>query len=103
MLATAQTPEPPRGLGCSSATTPAIPASSAIASNQAGSATALPCLQPPALQAFVQAWEARLDTPFSHPDAGLIRYRDSLMLQVQEYIACLLEPERAYRPLLLGR
>ncbi len=93
MLATAQTPEPPRGLGCSSATTPAIPASSAIASNQAGSATAL----------FVQAWEARLDTPFSHPDAGLIRYRDSLMLQVQEYIACLLEPERAYRPLLLGR
>lgn len=58
-------------------------------------------LQPSALEQFIQHWDAMLSSRVEHLYAGEIRYQQCLEVQVQEYIACLLEDQAFYRPMLL--
>ncbi len=58
-------------------------------------------LCPDALERFIQHWDAMLSTQFDHLHAGKISYHDCLEVQAQDYIACLLEDQDYYRPLLL--
>jgi CRISPR-associated protein Cas1 len=58
-------------------------------------------LQPSALEVFIQQWDAKLSATVHHLYAGEATYHQCLEIQAQEYIACLLEEETFYRPLLL--
>ncbi|WNZ44142.1 CRISPR-associated endonuclease Cas1 [Leptolyngbya boryana CZ1] len=58
-------------------------------------------LEPDALERFIQHWDAMLARRVEHLYAGEISYQQCLEVQVQEYIACLLEDQEFYRPMLL--
>lgn len=58
-------------------------------------------LRPSALEILIQHWDDQLVAPVTHLYAGETHYHQCLQIQAQEYIACLLEEERFYRPLLL--
>ncbi len=58
-------------------------------------------LEPDALERFIQHWDAMLARRVEHLYAGEISYQQCLNTQVQEYIACLLEDQEFYRPMLL--
>lgn len=58
-------------------------------------------LQPAALELFIQQWDEKLSATVQHLYAGEATYHQCLQLQAQEYVACLLEEETFYRPMLL--
>ncbi len=58
-------------------------------------------LQPAALERLIQHWDTILAQPMQHHYAGEITYHQCLAIQVQDYIACLLEDQDFYQPLLL--
>ena len=58
-------------------------------------------LCPEALERFIQQWDEKLSATVHHLYAGQATYHQCLKLQAQEYIACLLEEETFYRPMLL--
>ncbi|XHX79485.1 MAG: CRISPR-associated endonuclease Cas1 [Stenomitos frigidus ULC029] len=58
-------------------------------------------LCPEALERFIQHWDEKLSTTVDHLYAGEVSYYQCLTLQAQEYLACLLEDEPFYRPMLL--
>lgn len=58
-------------------------------------------LQPSALELFIQQWDEKLSATVHHLYAGPVTYHQCLEIQAQEYLACLLEEETFYRPLLL--
>ncbi|MGG6269694.1 CRISPR-associated endonuclease Cas1 [Leptolyngbya sp. AN03gr2] len=60
-------------------------------------------LQPSALERFIQHWDAMLLSRVQHLYAGEVSYHRCLEVQVQEYVACLLEDQAFYRPMLLKR
>ena len=60
-------------------------------------------LQPSALELFIQQWDEKLSATVHHLYAGPVTYHQCLEIQAQEYLACLLEEETFYRPMLLKR
>ena len=58
-------------------------------------------LEPQALDTFIQQWDQHLAAPFHHPYTGETTHRQCIDLQIQEYIATLLEDQIDYRPLFL--
>ena len=60
-------------------------------------------LQPSALELFIQQWDEKLSATVHHLYAGPVTYHQCLDIQAQEYLACLLEEETFYRPMLLKR
>jgi CRISPR-associated protein Cas1 len=58
-------------------------------------------LHPSALERFILHWDATLSSRVEHLYEGEISYHQCLEVQVQEYIACLLEDQDFYRPMLL--
>jgi len=58
-------------------------------------------LQPSALETFIQRWDELWSAEILHPYAGKVTHNHCLDIQVQEYLACLLEDQDDYRPLLL--
>jgi CRISPR-associated endonuclease Cas1 len=58
-------------------------------------------LRPAALEIFIHAWDDHLSAPVEHPYLGEIPCDRCLEIQAQEYIACLLEDQSFYRPMLL--
>jgi CRISP-associated protein Cas1 len=58
-------------------------------------------LHPTALELFIQAWDEKLSEIVPHLHAGEVSYQHCLKIQTQEYIACLLEDQEYYRPMLL--
>ncbi|NEO98723.1 MAG: CRISPR-associated endonuclease Cas1 [Symploca sp. SIO2E9] len=58
-------------------------------------------LHPDALKKFLKHWQERLQTQVTHPHTGYkVSYHRCLELQVWEYIACLMEQQEVYRPML---
>lgn len=58
-------------------------------------------LQPTALELFIQHWDETLSTKVQHLYVGEASYQQCLEIQAQEYIACLLDEQNFYRPMLL--
>ena len=58
-------------------------------------------LCPDALERFIQHWDTALSTEVQHLYAGKISYHQCIETQADEYIACLLEDQDFYRPMLL--
>lgn len=58
-------------------------------------------LRPTALEIFIQTWDAQLLAPVNHLYRGQTTYHHCLEIQAQEYVACLLDEQSFYRPLLL--
>ena len=58
-------------------------------------------LCPDALERFIQHWDTALSTEVQHLYAGKISYHQCIETQVDEYVACLLEDQDFYRPMLL--
>jgi CRISP-associated protein Cas1 len=58
-------------------------------------------LQPSALEVFIQQWDEKLSATVQHLYAGEATYHQCLEIQAQAYMACLLEEETFYRPMLL--
>jgi CRISP-associated protein Cas1 len=58
-------------------------------------------LRPVALETFIQAWDDHLAASVQHLYAGEIPYHHCLEIQAQDYLACLLEDQIFYRPMLL--
>ena len=58
-------------------------------------------LEPQALDTFIQQWDQHLASPFRHLYTGETTHRHCIDLQIQEYVATLLEDQIDYRPLLL--
>lgn len=58
-------------------------------------------LRPTALERFIQSWDDKLAAPVHHLYAGVTQYQQCLNIQAQEYIACLLDDQSFYRPMLL--
>lgn len=58
-------------------------------------------LHPDGLKKFLKHWEERLQTQVTHPSTGTkTTYRRCLELQVWEYVKCLTEDGKDYRPML---
>jgi CRISPR-associated protein Cas1 len=58
-------------------------------------------LRPTALEVFIQSWDAQLLAPVQHLYMGQTTYHHCLEIQAQDYIACLLDEQAFYRPMLL--
>jgi CRISP-associated protein Cas1 len=58
-------------------------------------------LGPDALERFIQHWDTALSASVQHLYAGKVTYHQCLEIQIQDYLACLLEDQEAYRPMLL--
>jgi len=58
-------------------------------------------LSPAALEAFIQSWDTKLASPVIHLYVGEITYQQCLEQQTQAYLACLLEEQGFYKPMLL--
>ena len=58
-------------------------------------------LHPSALERFIQHWDILLSSQVQHLHASEISYHQCLEVQAQDYIACLLEDQEFYRPMLL--
>ncbi len=58
-------------------------------------------LRPTALELFIQHWDEKLATQIHHLYIGAASYQQCLEIQAQEYIACLLDEQSHYRPMLL--
>jgi CRISPR-associated protein Cas1 len=58
-------------------------------------------LHPAALELFIQQWDEKLSASVHHLYTGDTSYHQCLEIQVQEYIACLLDEETFYRPMLM--
>lgn len=58
-------------------------------------------LRPSALDTFIHRWDDKLSAPVHHLYTGETTYHHCLEIQVQEYLACLLDDQSFYRPMLL--
>ncbi|MDX2240085.1 MAG: CRISPR-associated endonuclease Cas1 [Leptolyngbyaceae cyanobacterium bins.302] len=58
-------------------------------------------LRPTALEMFIEHWDSQLSAKVDHLYTGEVTYQQCLEIQAQEYIACLLDEQSFYRPMLL--